>query len=181
MIAPAGGPESEPPGGGRRWYFGRWYSLAASVVGAGTATGLGYCFSTYSPAIKAELGLSQTALDSIANAPSFMMLPPIVLVPGLLFDHCGPRTTVAAAAAGLFFGYGTMWLAAAGHARDALPAAWIALAVALAYCVASFGSGTATVALMGTGIKNFPGHRGGCNGILLRRYATRFSRCAGCC
>ena len=149
------------------WYFGRYWTLTATVMAGGTATGLGYCFSTYSPALKSSLSLSQSGLNAISNAPNYMSLPPLVLLPGLLSDRTGPRLTLLFAAACLFVGYGTMYLAITGKATAmGLHETWVPSVTAVAWCIANFGSGSTTVATMSTTIKNFPHRRGIATGFL---------------
>jgi MFS family permease len=168
MAAAAGAAKSR-----RGWFIGRYWSLAASAVVCGTATGLGYCFSTYSPALKAlDLGngrnMTQSSLDAISNAQSYLALPPVVLLPGWLVYRTGPRGTLVFAAACLLLGYGAMFLAATGKAASmiGMPSNWLPAVLAAALAIASFGSGTATVAVMATTVDNFPHRRGVATGFL---------------
>jgi len=114
--------------------------------------GTPYLFGVYAPQLKAQLGLTQSTINTIS---SFMNLGQYVCVhAGILFDAHGPLPAMLVAAVLAAAGYTLMFLLASG----AVPysSALMCLAVFVWANGSSFGDTTAVAA----NVSNFPGDRG---------------------
>ena len=157
-------------------YGGRWLCLSAAIVATFAGTGVGYAWGVFSPELKAKLGLTQSQLMIVANAPTYCVsLPPMAFIPGLIYDWGGDRRGAAismiVAAVGLGGGYLLMYATAEEllplpHFLHIHPTSWSVGLLSIGNVMAGYGASFSTVACMVVIVKNFPQQRGTIVGIV---------------
>eukprot|EP01091_Cochliopodium_minus_P018499 TRINITY_DN7523_c0_g1_i1.p1 TRINITY_DN7523_c0_g1~~TRINITY_DN7523_c0_g1_i1.p1 ORF type:complete len:482 (-),score=105.48 TRINITY_DN7523_c0_g1_i1:62-1507(-) len=73
-------------------------------------SGLQYIFGVFAPQLKTIFNYSQTEINLIGTLGNFGIY--LAILPGIMFDKFGPRTTLIMGAALLLIGYALVWLAA---------------------------------------------------------------------
>lgn len=132
---------------------------AAAGAWVQCSSGSSYCFSVYSPLLKASQSYSQSTLDSVAFFKD--VGANVGVLSGLLQSSRGPSAVLAAGAAQCLAGYLLIWASVAGVLPRPPPALMCVYMLLAAQAQTFFN--TADVV---TAVENFPGYRGTVIGIM---------------
>ena len=152
-------------------FGGRWLCLSAAILATFAGTGVGYAWGVFSPTLKAKLGLSQSQLMIVANAPTYAVsLPPMAFVPGWVYDAGGDRRgaviSMLLAALGLGGGYLLMYATAEHLLPIPHTPGWSVSMLFIGNVAAGWGASFSCVATMVVIVKNFPHRRGTIVGLV---------------